>query len=365
MSRLTGAEEIRAGVDASVRTALDLTAERLRTQSPVADELTEVLGRFLSRGKRVRSIAMWWGHQIATATGPGAGPHDPAGLSEVAASIEMLHAAALVHDDIIDASPTRRGEPAVHAHFAKAHAERSWAGDSELYGTGTAIIAGDLCLSLSEEYFTRSGLPTLASAPVIRIHDDFRRDVMLGQFLDVRLEAADVADEEIAERAWEVLTYKSAKYSVEQPFLLGAALGGADEELLARLSAFGLPLGQAFQMRDDVLGAFGDPSVTGKPAGDDLVRGKKTVLVGYTLQALAPADRARFTEVFGNPHANGADVDLMRGLIEDSGALESFTRTIDTSLGEALGAIDALDGLDGEDRGTLRDFAHYLTARAA
>nr|WP_272902162.1 polyprenyl synthetase family protein [Brevibacterium daeguense] len=359
---MTPPEDVIARVDTVLAEYLEGLAGRLGGISPAAAELIEPIRRFTARGKRIRALVTWWGFELA---GGDARKHP--GIARAATSVELLHAAALIHDDIIDDSDTRRGRPAIHAAYRADHRERGWQGDPELYGVGAGIIAGDLCLSLSEEIYTASGLDRIADPEAVRRHDDFRRDVMVGQFLDIRLQAAAVDAAEIADRAHEVLTYKSAKYSVEQPLLLGAALGAADAGLFTLLSEFGLPLGRAFQLRDDELGVFGDPSITGKPSGDDLRQGKKTVLVGNTLTRLDERTCAWFADRLGAADLSDSEIERMKDLMRSTGALAAFEAEIDVEMARAHAALDRLAefGLSSADRAVLADYAMRLTRRTA
>lgn len=212
---------------------------------------------------------------------------DERALVRAGAALELLHASALAHDDLIDASDTRRGRPATHRGFAALHRDAGWPGDPEQYGAAAAILLGDLLLSWSDEMLRRCGLPLERVAPALDVLELCRTEVIAGQFLDVSVQARGRAD---VDAAMTVLRYKSAKYSIERPLHVGAALAGAGPETLTALSSFGLPLGEAFQLRDDLLGVYGDPATTGKPAGDDLVEGKRTVLVALALDA-APRRR--------------------------------------------------------------------------
>ena len=278
----------------------------------------------------------------------------------MAASVELLHAAALIHDDIIDNSDTRRGNPSTHAFFSQMHGGAGFEGDARSFGINAAIIAGDVCLGLSEQLFNASGL-NVTDPNVRATHDAFRRDVMMGQYLDIRIQAAPVPDSQIVDRAMEVLTYKSAKYSVEQPFELGARLAGAKPQFVHDLSAFTLPLGQAFQLRDDELGVFGDPQATGKPAGDDLVEGKKTVLVGLALARMNDEDARWFRERLGTD----TDTDRMIALLDECGAKREHEELIETKLQDAFVALDTLGqhGVSSNDLELLRAYANRLTRR--
>ena len=212
-----------------------------------------------------------------------AGRVDSVSLLRACASLELLHASALVHDDYMDASDVRRGRPATHRAFERIHREHGWPANPEQYGASAAILLGDLLLSWSDELLRTCGLPAERVLEALGYFDLTRSEVVAGQFLDVSAQARGAAD---VDTAMTVLRYKSAKYSIERPLHIGAALAGASAEQITQLSRFGLPLGEAFQLRDDLLGVFGDPAVTGKPAGDDLIEGKRTVLVSLALDAL-------------------------------------------------------------------------------
>lgn len=355
-SSLTPDAEVRARVDATLAAFLERTATTLREISPVADRLVDPLRMLTAGGKRVRAVLTWWGYELA-------GGGDAEAIAAAAGSVELLHAAALVHDDIIDDSETRRGRPAIHAGFRAAHARSRMSGDPALYGTGAGIIGGDLCLALSEELFDSAGF---ANAPAAReAHAALRRDVMLGQFLDIELQAAHPTRAELRERADEVLTHKTAKYTVVQPLVLGAALAGADDVLRAALAEFGLPLGRAFQMRDDVLGVYGDPEVTGKPAGDDLVQGKRTILVAEVLDRAAEAEARWFEARLGAEDISADDVARMTAIMTDCGAQDAFERLIGAETARALTALDELVrlGVAHDDATVLEAFADALTQR--
>ncbi|MYM20923.1 polyprenyl synthetase family protein [Brevibacterium sp. 5221] len=361
-ARLSDPDAVIAAVDARLAAFLAEAAAQAARISPAAAELYDPILAFARRGKRIRALALRWGFEAAG----GDAARQP-GIDDACVAVELLHAAALIHDDIIDESETRRGSPAVHTAFARSHAEHGFSGAPAHFGTAAAIIAGDLCLSLSEQAHARTGLPHAGAPEAVRRHDDLRRDVMLGQFLDIRIQAAPIAAGDIRERAMEVLTYKSAKYSVEQPLLLGAALAGAGPELLAALSAFGLPLGRAFQLRDDELGVFGDPEATGKPAGDDLLQGKRTVLVGMALTRLDAEDAAWLTAHLGDPGIGAADLGRMRELLRASGAVDEHEALISAEEDAAAAALSRLGelGLGDADLAALRAYAGRLTRRAA
>ncbi|MFD0528010.1 polyprenyl synthetase family protein [Kitasatospora arboriphila] len=247
---------------------------------PVSEALRDFL---LDGGKRLRPAFCYWGWRGA------GGSADHPGIADAAAALELLQASALVHDDLMDRSDTRRGLPSVHRRFEGLHRENGWRGDREQYGASAAVLLGDLLLIWCDELFQSSGLPDDAVRAAKPVFDLMRTEVMVGQYLDV-LEpvAGDSADAGALDRAQTVLHYKSAKYTIERPLQVGALLAGAGPGLVEAYGAFGLPLGEAFQLRDDLLGVFGDPAVTGKPAGDDLREGKRTLLVAHAMRGLSP-----------------------------------------------------------------------------
>jgi geranylgeranyl diphosphate synthase type I len=259
----------------------------------------------------------------------------------------------------MDDSDTRRGEPAVHRRFAAHHRSRHWGGDPDGFGTAAAILLGDLCLAWSDELLHTAGLAPATLARARPVFDEMRTEVTIGQYLDVHAQAT---RDTTVERAIKVARFKSAKYTVERPLLLGAALAGAAPVVAAAYSGFGLPLGEAFQLRDDVLGLFGDPAVTGKPAGDDLREGKRTYLVAAAFEAAGPAARAVLAARLGDPDLDRAGVDALREIITDSGALACTERRIAELTGAALAELASVP-LDPVGAGALRDLAAAATTR--
>ncbi len=347
---LDSPESIAAEVSIQLEAFLAEKAAEFEAISPDATAIGDALIEFTRGGKRIRPVLLWWGFQLAggdiragTDTGPSADVI--AGLAQAAGSLELLHAAALIHDDVIDNSDTRRGRPALHRQFEARHQRSGFHGDGASFGVSASIVIGDICLALSEELFERSQ-DTLGERRSAReLRAVVRRDVMVGQYLDVLAEVIPLGDARIADRAWEVLSFKSAKYSVEQPLLLGAALAGADSEQLKEISAFGLPLGQAFQLRDDVLGIAGDPEATGKPAGDDIREGKRTVLIAETASRI-PADRLEVLAArLGDPDLTDAEVAECVGMISDSGGLAAVESFIADKHAHAATIVDTWAGV--------------------
>jgi geranylgeranyl diphosphate synthase type I len=345
-------EGFRSRVQAALTDALDGQAKRLAPLGADAERLVAQARTSVAGGKMFRASFGWWGHH-AVAT-----PTDEDAVIRACAALELLHASALVHDDLMDASDTRRGNPATHRFFESEHRARGWRGDPEQYGAAGAILLGDLLLSWSEELLRRCGLRFDQVYPALSVFDLCRSEVITGQFLDVSVQARGRAD---VDTAMTVLRYKSAKYSIERPLQIGAALAGGTQQNLAELSSFGLPLGEAFQLRDDLLGVYGDPAVTGKPAGDDLVEGKRTVLVALALDAAPPAEAAQLDAALGTALSD-SEVERLRQIIDDSGAHAQVEAVI-AQLGDlALAALARAD-IDDAARDVLRGLAAAVTHR--
>lgn len=358
--------DIRASVDTELHDFLVSRAAEITTISSDARALTDVLDPLLFRGKRIRAALCVWGYQLArAAAGHSLEPGLPAELVRAATSLELLHVSALIHDDMMDSSDTRRGQPTVHRRFQSLHAENEFGGDGEGFGSAGALITGDLCLGWSMSMFAACGMDSAASPQVLAVVDRMRAEVMIGQYLDILGEARPLPDEKAIGAARTVVKYKSAKYSVEHPLLLGAALAGADESVFNALSAFGLPLGEAFQLRDDVLGVFGDPQETGKPAGDDLRQGKRTVMIAYTRSASSPAERTNIDALLGHPDLTDADVTYLRRLIERSGGLARTEQLMVNLSQTARSALESLPEEAREVSATLEAFSHELIARSS
>ncbi|MFD7577621.1 polyprenyl synthetase family protein [Kitasatospora sp. NPDC059817] len=352
-------EDVRARVNAALAAFMDGQSALLDKISPQLVPAADALRDFLlDGGKRLRPAFCYWGWRGA------GGPAGGEGIANAAAALELLQASALVHDDLMDRSDTRRGLPSIHRRFEALHRANGWRGDREQYGASAAVLLGDLLLIWCDELFLRSGLEPAAVLAAKPVFDLMRTEVMVGQYLDV-LEpvAGDSADEGALGRAQTVLHYKSAKYTIERPLQVGALLAGAGPELVAALGAFGLPLGEAFQLRDDLLGVFGDPAVTGKPAGDDLREGKRTLLVAHAMRGLPAADARHLDERLGAPNLVPEEVAGLRDLVARSGAPERVERRIDELMRQSLAALEAAPLADEQARTVLLALAEAATVR--
>jgi geranylgeranyl diphosphate synthase type I len=341
-------------VDAVLSQFLDTRTASLAKVGPELAPLAEQARRFvLDGGKRLRPMFTYWGWRTVRPA-----EDDDTALITAAASLELLHACALVHDDVMDASATRRGKPATHATFARMHRESGWHGSAERFGASAAILLGDLLLSWADALFASSGLSAAGGEPR-RVFDDMRELVMAGQYLDVLVQAR---GEFSADDAVRVVQFKTSKYTVEGPLHLGAAAARADDAVFAALTGYGLALGEAFQLRDDVLGIFGDPSITGKPAGDDLREGKRTLLVALAVAGATTPQADMLRSRFGQGDMTDATVAQLRAVIESSGALVQVEQRIAE---RAAAACDALDSpaLSAASREALSALAVAATER--
>ncbi|WP_293786581.1 polyprenyl synthetase family protein [uncultured Aeromicrobium sp.] len=290
-------------------------------------ELVDAASAFVAGGKLLRPLFCFAGWQVA-----GGDPDDPR-IARAAAAFEWLQGSALVHDDLMDGSDSRRGRPSVHRAFEARHRDHKRAGDPVAYGAQTAILLGDLLLSWADEQIRRvAEAPDWHLTTALRFWDLAKTEVIAGQFLDV---LAQTTRELSVEDAMRVIRFKAATYTIERPLHVGAALAGADDALLAGLSRLALPLGEAFQLRDDLLGVFGDSAATGKPSGDDLREGKRTVLVARA------AERVGAERVLGLLGRQDA-VEELTALIESSGAraaVEDDIVRLENAADDALAAL--------------------------
>jgi geranylgeranyl diphosphate synthase type I len=319
---------------------------RWGTQQPDLFELTGALRRHLaSGGKRLRPAFCTWG-----AIGAGADPNSDV-LFDVCAALELLHSFALIHDDVMDGSATRRGQPAVHAAFEAAHSRNGWRGESRRTGEGLAVLVGDLAFVLADV------LLELVPRQVRRLWQEMRLELVAGQWVDVMATAR--GDRDLDRARW-VARFKSGRYTVERPLHLGAAIADRSD-LIPAYSRVGEPLGQAFQLRDDVLGVFGSSDVTGKPSGDDLREGKPTALLALAENRANERQRALLARV-GTAALTDHDVDRVREVIVATGALADVESEIEALALLSLEAIEVLD-LDGGASEQLRELATHVAWR--
>ena len=311
----------------------------------------------LSGGKRLRPAFAYWGWRAVATEDPGPG------VLLLFAALELLHACALVHDDVIDRSATRRGRPTAHVEFAALHRGRKWRGSPEDFGISAAILLGDLALAWADDIVFGADLSADAQRRVQRVWADIRTEVLAGQYLDIVAEAS--AAESIAS-AMNVDLFKTACYTVSRPLQLGVAAAADRPDVQAAFGQFGTDLGVAFQLRDDVLGVFGDPAVTGKPSGDDLRSGKRTVLLAEAVELADKSDplAANLLRTSIGAALSDAQVGELRDVIEAVGALAAAEQRIATLSQRALATLAAAP-INAAAKAGLSELASMATNRSA
>lgn len=320
------------------------------------DAVDAMAGFVLRGGKRVRPTFAWAGYLAAGPIRP-----LPDAMLTVCAALEFVQACALIHDDIIDRSDTRRGYPTVHREFEAVHRDARWLGSPESYGEGVAILLGDLALSWADDLVFAAGFEPDVLAAITGPWSGMRTEVLAGQYLDITAEAS---GDESPTAAHRVMRFKTAAYTVERPLQLGATIGGADANLIEALRSFGTDVGVAFQLRDDILGVFGDPEVTGKPAGDDILSGKRTALLAAALN-LSDIDNPAAAKVLRErigQDLTATELTETTAIIRDSGALARVESQIGELLESALITLSASDAT-GSAKAELAELATSMTSR--
>jgi geranylgeranyl diphosphate synthase type I len=317
--------DVASRVDKRLESLLAVERERwAKVDADLVPPIDEIARLVLAGGKRLRPAFCFWGF-----VGAGGDPTDEL-VIDAGAALELLHAFALFHDDVMDGSLTRRGELTTNAKFEARHGSEKLAGESRRFGDGVAILVGDLAYVYSDQLMRN------ASPQAWTIWNELRIELNFGQYLDMLGSAMNERRREKAER---ICRYKSGKYTIERPLHLGALLAAPTRnDLIPVLSTYGLPLGDAFQMRDDVLGAFGDTAITGKPVGDDLREGKPTPLMAL---ATARANSAQLKELqlVGNQDLTPEQIARVQEVIRETGALDELETVITRLTDEAIAAV--------------------------
>lgn len=322
-------KSLRSQIDLVLQERTNRYTNELSTIGVELSPVSKALRDFVAGGKRFRPIFAYLGY-LATGTKP----HDS--ILTACASLELVHICALIHDDLMDGSDTRRKNPSIHRRFEELHRHEGYQGDAEKFGAAAAILLGDLALVWGDRILTDSGINSeelMRSMPLFNV---MRDELMAGQYLDV-LEGA-LATTSV-ERSLRVARFKSGKYSIERPLHFGAALAGASQTYFDIYSRYGLPLGEAFQLRDDILGVFGDSTITGKPAGDDLREGKRTVLLAMTYARASAVQTQQLNKLVGKPDLTRNDIATLQEIILETGAKQECEALIDSLATEARNAL--------------------------
>jgi geranylgeranyl diphosphate synthase type I len=350
----------RSRVDEVIATALDRLATDIAPATHSPEELLAPVAALAAKGKRVRALLLLTAHDAC-------GGREPERATVVAGAIELFQTAALIHDDVLDRSDTRRGLPSTHRALEALHSSHSWLGDAARFGEGGAILAGDLALMACQQMLTTAiaGLPGDVAAAVGQRFGSMASLCTAGQYLDIRLAAQPLRDlGGQTDAIVAAMRAKTASYTAEGPLALGAALAGLDAEAVDAWAAVGVPLGIAFQLRDDVLGALGTPETTGKPAGDDLREGKRTLLLSLALDRTDDDGRHVLADTVGVESASPADIAAALDVLRASGAVEAVEIQIHDYAQRALDALDALV-MDDPHRSRLEGLIEATVSRTA
>jgi geranylgeranyl diphosphate synthase type I len=341
-------QAFREAVSAEISAFVTEQSSVLDSMGPELVPVHLMASQLLCGGKRMRPAFCVWGY-VAAAGIPS--DEELKHLLAAAGSLDVLHVSALIHDDLMDSSDLRRGRPAAHRQFEALHANAGWLGDSAAFGRAGAILLGDLLVMWSAQMLHGAGLDQSTLERALPIVEAMRTEVTCGQYLDIVAQAHPLRKRapaigslrptiELAlDDASRVVEYKAARYTVQRPCQMGAALGGGDDELYFALGAYGSPLGRAFQFRDDLLGVFGDPKVTGKPAGDDLREGKRTVLVAHAYAHAGDVGQKLLLQRLGDPGLDETGISELQQVIVESGARDTVESMINEYYERSLKAL--------------------------
>ncbi|MEV7075762.1 polyprenyl synthetase family protein [Streptomyces sp. NPDC093990] len=348
MSEQWESAAFKSRVDEMLRDFVAREADQLTGIDPALAPVAGQLEAAVAEGKRLRAAFCYWGWRAA-------GQPDSEALLRAATSMELVHAAAMVHDDLIDDSPLRHGRPTVHVALRGAVRRRPRAVSA---ARSLAMLVGDLLMSLAGQLFATSGLPAAYLARARPLWSALARELVAGECLEILHTGADPD----TARSLKVIRYKTAKYTVEQPLLIGGLLGGAGERLREGYSAYGLPLGEAFQLRDDLLGLFGDPGQTGKANADDVCAHRPTALLSETWRIADEDEREQMRALFGRRDLDSDGLDTVRELMR---RLKTPDRIEDMITARVETALDALHELDvpAHAAAALTALAHTATVR--
>lgn len=328
-----------------------LLSAEIERWSSLHESLVQPLGSLrdfiMSGKKRLRPAFCYWAF-----VGAGGDPHE-ASIVDACAALELLHSFALVHDDVMDDSRQRRGHDAVHVQFETIHEKQGWTGEARRFGEGAAILVGDMAFVYADHL--------VADAPraALDVFNEMRVELNVGQYLDIWATASADASVQMAQK---IARYKSGKYTVERPMHLGAAMAGRFPELASAYSAYGEPVGEAFQLRDDLLGAFGDATTIGKPVGGDLREGKPTALLAIALDRSTQEDARFLRERYGATNLDDDEVGELQAALERSGARAEVEAVIDRLIRSGIESIDNLT-LPTAARESLIELAHFVAGR--
>jgi geranylgeranyl diphosphate synthase, type I len=327
-------DELRSEIDAELARSISERGAALPEGRLMLEEIERLIR---AGGKRLRPAFCYWGFRAA-------GGEHGSRVVRAAASLELLHTFAIVHDDIMDRSDERRGEPTVHLK----------------HGSEVALLVGDLALVLADDLFFACGLEPETLCRAFAAYSRMRQEVIVGQFLDVNAVKNEDVDVALARR---IAVLKSGRYSIQEPLMIGAHLAGASADLIEELGDFGEPLGEAFQLRDDILGLFGERSSIGKSTDSDIREGKRHLLYAYTRELLQGEELDFFLQRWGAGDLTADEVERLRGLVSSSGARERADAHLSSLRGRAEELLDAMK-MPAQAKYALRHLAARATYRS-
>lgn len=344
---------VAAQIAAELESFISNNSHDLHSVSPDFELIETELQAFLAGGKRLRPLFATAGY---LSTAEDLSPE----LPKVIAALELIQASALIHDDLMDASATRRGRETIHRRFARLHKENNWQGDAAAFGSAAAILIGNLCLVWADKMFFENDFDAARLLSAKPYFDAMRVEVMAGQYLDVMEQNRRTAD---LSAIANIVNFKTAKYTVERPLHIGALLAGAKPEVVSMLSRFATPIGAAFQYRDDLLGAFGESAVTGKPVGDDFREGKRTLLIALFHETASTPDWTWFESVLGQPKLSDEEVYRAQTMLQDAGVVEKIEHKISALHTQALAELETSD-ISSQSRDWLIELSHAALYRS-
>ena len=347
-------------IDALLAEALAALAVDMAPAGAPAAELLTPVSAIASRGKRMRALLLLTSYEAC-------GGREPRRAEHAATALELFQTAALIHDDVLDLSDTRRGMSSTHRTLEGLHLTSGWSGDAARFGVNGAILAGDLALMACQRAMVQSvaGLPERWALAVSERFTSMASLCTAGQYLDIRLASQPLSDiGEQSDAIVATMRSKTASDTAEGPLAIGAALAGAEESAVDAWAQVGVPLGIAFQLRDDLLGVVGSPEATGKPAGDDLREGKRTLLLAHAMSGADAAGRATLLAVIGVDGASGNSVADAIDVIESTGAVDGVEHQIEDYAAQARATVERL-GLDSPLRSRLDGLIDSTTRRTA
>lgn len=348
MNAINALSKFKEKLDLELKKYLDEKVEEAKRIDPQATKLVKAVRRMvLAGGKRLRPAFMYYGYKAA-------GGNDEEAIIYTCQSIELLHAYLLIHDDIIDNSDLRRGQPTVHKFF-----ERSNTSLTRNFGVNAAILAGDYASTFAQEILSRSPFSDHEIRRARKILDQLLLEVIAGEFVDV---LSGLKPQSSWEEQEKILEYKAARYTIVRPLHLGAALADAHDEIFNTFTAYGIPLGKAFQIQDDILGMFGDEEKLGKPADSDIKEGKKTYLILKALEEANNEQRRVLQKTVGNIDARDDEIDAVRQIVKETGAYDFAVRAAKKLIREAKAALDGVE-IEKESQEYLLGIADYMLQR--